>query len=155
GVLIKRALADAGLQPVIDRDPARLQVVTAKPDQVLPLEIVYDGLAPDRANAAICPNQAQALKRDSCAPCPNRDGRKHVCAMRFWGVRKVIERQMYNQRTAPEKSYVTATAPSPLQECIGHAPIRLFATSVRAANFSGGREAIRQLEERLKGLATD
>jgi hypothetical protein len=155
GVLIRRALADAGLQPVIDLDPARLQVVTAKPDQVLPLEIVYDGLAPDRANAAICPNQAHALKRDSCADCPNRDGREHVCAMRFWGVRKVIERQMYNQRTAPEKSYVTAAAPSPLQECIGHAPIRLFATSVRAANFPGGPEAIRQLEARLKGLATD
>jgi hypothetical protein len=75
--------------------------------------------------------------------------------MRFWGVRKVIERQMYNQRTAPEKSYIIAAVPSPLQERIGRAPIRLFASSVRAANFDGGPEAIRQLEARLKGLAND
>ena len=85
----------------------------------------------------------------------NRGGRQHVCAMRFWGVRKVIERQMFNQWTAPEKSYVTAAAPSPLQECIGRAEIRLFASSERAANFEGGPDAIRQLEARLKVLASD
>src|SRR5262249_46284349 len=81
------------------RDGEYLQIVSAKPDAVVPLEFVYEYKAPTAA-APVCPNAAQALRDGQCptsgvpasAPAP------HVCPMGFWGLRKVIERHVHDPR---------------------------------------------------------
>lgn len=151
GVLIRGALADAGLTPILRADPQRLQIVAAKPDQVLPIEFIYDGLAPDRESATACPRQTDALDRGSCGDCPNRASRHFVCAARFWGMRKVIERQLYHPDSAPQREHVHAAEPSPDRERIGRPRVRLFAASDRASRYPGGSQALRQICDRLQG----
>lgn len=151
GVLIRDALADAGLRPVLRADPQRLQVVAAKPDQVLPIEFIYDGPAPDRERATACPHQAQALDRGSCGDCPNRASRDFVCAVRFWGMRKVIERQLYDPDSSPERDHVLAAEPSPDRERISRPAVRLFASSDRATRFPNGVQELQHVRDRLQG----
>jgi hypothetical protein len=149
GVLIRDGLADCGLGPILRKDPSRIQLVSAQPDDFLPLEFIYDGAAPDPKTAMACPEQTQALARASCGECPNRAAATHVCAMRFWGLSKVIERHLYDADTAPSGDRVTTGVPSPDLERIVRPKIRLFASSLRAQKFPGGRAAIRQLKQRL------
>jgi hypothetical protein len=149
GVLIRDGLAACGLGPILRKDPSRIQIVSARPDDVLPLEFIYDGPAPDRTNAIACPAQTQALARASCGDCPNRTAATHVCAMRFWGLRKVIERHLYDAETAPLLDRITARVPSPDLERIAHPKNRIFACSLRAEKFPGGPAAIQKLKHRL------
>lgn len=81
----------------------------------------------------------------SCSDCPNRNGSSHVCAMRFWGLRKVIERHLYDPTTAPIANVVTAETPSPELERITRPKVRAFASSLRAQRFPGGANAINGL----------
>jgi hypothetical protein len=153
GVLIRRYLSDAGLKSILDRNPDRIQVVAAKPDEVLPVEFIYDGKAPDPKTAEICPNQAKALDDGSCGTCPNSEASSHVCAVRFWGVRKVIERHIFGKKrpSTEGKDEVTAKAPSLDRDRIKRPATRLFASSQRAENFTGGPVALSELVQRLKG----
>jgi hypothetical protein len=152
GVLIRDGLIDCGLGGILRKDPSRIQIVSARPDDVLPLEFIYDGPAPDPKNAIACPAQTQALARASCGDCPNRTAATHVCAMRFWGLRKVIERHLYDAETAPLLDRVTSRIPSPELERIAHPKNRIFACSLRAGKFPEGPAAIQKLKQRL-GLA--
>ncbi len=152
GVLIRRYLSDAGLKPILARNPDRIQVVAAKPDEALPVEFIYDGKAPDPKTAQVCPNQARALNSGSCQACPNREASTHVCAVRFWGLSKVIERHIFG-KTKPGsegKDEITARGPSPDRERIKRPSTRLFASSQRAGNFPGGADALRELIQHLE-----
>ncbi|MBV9930553.1 MAG: hypothetical protein JO013_06390 [Alphaproteobacteria bacterium] len=149
GVLIRDALKDAGLGRILERDPQRIQLVSAKPDAILPIEFVYDGLAPEDG-AVACPGEAQALAKGDCGQCPHRASRLHICAMRFWGVRKVIERQLYDAASAPDRDTV-AMSPSPAGRPFARPAMRLFACADRAASHPAGADAIRTLCARLSG----
>jgi hypothetical protein len=82
GVLLRRYFEDEGLGPLLEAPPARLQVVSAKPDEALPIEFIYDGPAPNASKAAICPNQRQALGDGSCGSCPHWPG----CCLQMTGM---------------------------------------------------------------------
>ena len=75
----------------------RMQILTADPNAILPLEFVYDLPAPSRP-PKLCPNAKTALREGRC------DGREHhedaagtidvVCPSGFWAMSRVIERHI-------------------------------------------------------------
>jgi len=74
-----------------------LQIVSLEKDDVLPLELIYDG-PPLRVDSKICPGWRQALRDGHCGGCagggPDNDAAPaRVCPMRFWSLCKVIERR--------------------------------------------------------------
>ena len=73
-----------------------LQIVTTKPDAIVPLEFVYDYPVPDK-KASVCPNAAEALRNGACPKSckPKTSPAEYVCPMGFWGLRKVIERHLH------------------------------------------------------------
>lgn len=84
--------ADNHLDPTDDR-VGRIQLITMKPDEVVPLEFIYDRKAPD-SDAALCPNALAALEKGKCPEdCRGRDDPRRVfCPFGFWALRKTIER---------------------------------------------------------------
>jgi hypothetical protein len=74
-----------------------LQIVTMKPDAIVPLEFVYE-YPPPKTGAPVCKNAAEALKNGRCsAGClPTESPAPYVCPLGFWGLRKVIERHIFD-----------------------------------------------------------
>lgn len=153
GVQIRDGLVDAGFGQVIAKEAHRIQLVSAKDDAFFPIEFIYDGAAPHR-KAPPCPNQVAALERGACGDCPYRAGRDHVCALRFWGMRKVIERQLYNADTAPDRDTVRLS-PRPDRGLLGDPSARLFASAARASALPSGANAIGELAKRFPGAVVD
>lgn len=91
----------------IGRDSVtHIQIVSARADAVLPLEFMYDFEPPD-PGAKVCPQHREALEKGRCpARCARTDApRDHVCPMGFWGLKKVIERHIFDpQAAAAEKA---------------------------------------------------
>lgn len=89
-----------------------VQVVSARPDAVVPLEFMYDFNVP-RPDATVCPQHRRALQEGRC---PNDCARRnkpsgYVCPMGFWGLKKVIERHLFDPRaTMPEGAQITLRA---------------------------------------------
>jgi hypothetical protein len=80
-------------------DAEYIQVISTKPDAVVPLEFMYQYTPPD-VQAKICPHAVDALKNIACpTPC-KRDEKPHdyVCPLGFWGLSKVIERHVFNPK---------------------------------------------------------
>ncbi len=91
-VLARSLEKDAGLNAAASAD--RLQVISARPDAVLPLEVCYDGPPPDDA-ATVCPTDLQMDPAGDCSwECPGAS-RGVVCPLAFWGLHKVIERHLH------------------------------------------------------------
>lgn len=89
-----------------------LQVVSARPDAVVPLEFMYDFNVP-RHDAKVCPQHRQALQDGRCpSDCARRaKPNGHVCPMGFWGLKKVIERHLFDPRAAlPEGAQLAVRA---------------------------------------------
>ncbi len=92
------------LQPLqregMDVDEAtHIQLVSTRADAVVPFEFIYQYLPPDDdAGVDFCPNALQALADGACPQgcAGQQEPRRHVCPMAFWGLRKVIERHVYN-----------------------------------------------------------
>lgn len=93
-----KVLASDGFD-VGDDSVTHVQVVSARPDAVVPLEFLYDYNAPD-PGATVCPQHRRALEEGRCpADCArSSEPRRHVCPMGFWGLKKVIERHLFDQR---------------------------------------------------------
>jgi hypothetical protein len=68
----------------------QVQIISADPNQILPLEFCYDGTAPDE-DATFC-TKAPARLRAGATSCTCGDGPRVVCPLRFWGISRVIER---------------------------------------------------------------
>lgn len=86
----------------IGRDSVtHIQIVSARADAVLPLEFLYDFEPPD-PGAKVCPQHREALEKGRCpARCARTDApRDHVCPMGFWGLKKVIERHIFDPQAA-------------------------------------------------------
>jgi len=79
------------------RDAEYLQIVSAKPDAIVPLEFIYEYAPPD-SGAAVCKNAVKALKTGKCpSGCvPKSSPAPHVCPLGFWGLSKVIERHVHD-----------------------------------------------------------
>ncbi len=68
-----------------------LQIVSTKNDSVIPFEFIYDREVPDD-DATLCSHWKEALQQGKCHPSCDKNQRKTICPMGFWGLSKVIER---------------------------------------------------------------
>lgn len=96
GAKLKRKLAH-------EKALSRLQIVQTSPNAFIPLEFVYDLPAP--ANGAkLCLHWQDALLGKPCPPHEEdaRGNLKCVCPSGFWGITKVIERQVLEEVTAED-----------------------------------------------------
>ena len=80
------------------RDLSRIQVVLNDPSDFIPVEFVYDFPTPSQ-DAGLCPNWQKALDEGTCDPKHHPDADRPeqvtvVCPLGFWGLKKVIERQV-------------------------------------------------------------
>ena len=106
-----RVLHSAGFD-IGDEAVTHLQVVSARPDAVVPLEFIYDFNVP-RPDATVCPQHRRALQDGRCpSDCARRQKPNgHVCPMGFWGLKKVIERHIFDPRAAlPEGAQLAVRA---------------------------------------------
>jgi hypothetical protein len=89
-----------------------LQIVSARPDSVVPLEFVYE-YPPPKKGAPVCENAAQALKNGKCpASCaPKKSPADRVCPMGFWGLSRVIERHVHDP-DLPKPAKIFAVEPT-------------------------------------------
>ena len=97
----KLVLDYIGQSPTADalRAAKTMQIVSARPDAVVPLEFVY-AYPPPKKDAPVCPNAAKALEHGECpAQCrPDASPANCVCPMGFWGLDRVIERHVHDPR---------------------------------------------------------
>ncbi len=101
GSLLRDALFEMGSVRKQLADAKRIQIIAAKPEDVLPLELCYDPPAP-RAGAKMCEQWKAALESGACqAACPT-DRSSVVCPVGFWGMQRCIERHAYSQAQAAE-----------------------------------------------------
>lgn len=123
-LLVKLARVGANLYSLLYRDQLKLmatdafdvgddkvtylQVISARPDAIVPLEFMYDFNAPD-PGATVCPQHREALAKGRCPDNCARvsQPRAHVCPMGFWGLKKVIERHIFDPKaTVPAGAQV-------------------------------------------------
>ncbi|MDP2370549.1 hypothetical protein, partial [Rhodoferax sp.] len=85
-----------------DESVTYLQVISARQDAVIPLEFMYD-FNPPRPGATVCPQHREALAAGRCPQTCARSSQptEHVCPMGFWGLKKVIERHMFDPLAMP------------------------------------------------------
>lgn len=89
-----------------------LQIVSARPDSVVPLEFVYE-YPPPKKGAPVCENALQALQEGQCpASCrPKKSPAACVCPMGFWGLSRVIERHVHDP-DLPKPAKIVAVEPT-------------------------------------------
>jgi hypothetical protein len=68
-----------------------IQIVTTRPDTVVPFEFIYEYASPDD-DAALCPNWKHGAETGACGGACDTTSGSFVCPGGFWGIRKVIER---------------------------------------------------------------
>ncbi|MGE0398827.1 MAG: hypothetical protein AB7T06_19115 [Kofleriaceae bacterium] len=88
-----------GMSPVFSAlaaAPGRVQISTLHPDELVPLEYIYDRVFPKPA-ATLC---AAVLAGTPCVDCPDND--MTVCPQGFWGMRHVIERRMFDEQASTQ-----------------------------------------------------
>jgi chaperonin GroEL len=90
------------------RDAEYLQIVSARPDALVPLEFVYE-YAPPAPDAPVCQNAVQALANGKCpSDCvPKTSPATHVCPLGFWGLSRVIERHVHDPELKKEAEVET------------------------------------------------
>ena len=72
----------------------RVQVVSPYSADFFPAEYLYDR-HPPKADAELCPQFVAAADADGqCPDCPAEDDGRWVCPLGFWGLNRVIERQV-------------------------------------------------------------
>lgn len=95
------------------RNARYLQIVTARPDAVVPLEFVYEYGFPDQ-DARLCNEAEKALAAGRCPETCSRKKRpeRFVCPLGFWGLSRVIERHVHDP-TLPTPAFVKADENTP------------------------------------------
>jgi hypothetical protein len=117
----------------------RIQVLSVNPNTVLPVEVIYDFPVPI-AEPRLCRNWQEALKNGRCDPPAfhTEDDEGHldvVCPAGFWGVSKVIERQVVDPSRLAEDpetrgiDFVVQSAPFGNRSTLGGLAPVLFAAS--------------------------
>lgn len=111
------------------RSAEYLQIVSARPDAVVPLEFVYE-YPPPKKGAPVCENAAQALREGKClASCkPKRSPADRVCPMGFWGLSRVIERHVHDPQL-PKPAKICAVEPTAVRRALEVRGTSLLAVS--------------------------
>lgn len=131
------------------RDARYLQIVTATPDAIVPLEFAYEYGYPDD-DAELCDGAEEALAKRACpASCKLKQNPSgHVCPMGFWGLNRVIERHAHDpsigkeaiikgEREAPSKGRIALRGISLLAASNQVSAASVEALSKRLAELSG------------------
>ena len=149
GVKLRRALVReqinaAGNQASIAREEF-VQVVSTRPDSVIPFEFIYDFDAPE-TDAPLCGKWDQAIKNGKLPEPCTKHTKDEVCPMGFWGLQKVIERHQVSPGLGdPGKPLYLQSEPSE-----SRAEIQLAGTSVFGASKRVSDDAIKSLAKKLK-----
>lgn len=154
GVALRRRIVeDTALGQAIGDEAAasRFQIVSATPEAILPLEVVYEGDAPADA-APFCPNMEAGLATGSCAACPRRFSSEVVCSVRFWGLSKVIERNAYVRPTKGDPEFAVVVEPAAGGRWFPEPDSAVFAYSDRATATSTARTALAEVVNKLEKL---
>jgi hypothetical protein len=94
----------------LDRDAGRIQVVEARAGAFFPIEFIYPIPVPQE-RPPMCPHAKAALADpDIHHVCANHNDENFMCPMRFWGFRKIIERQPPSN-SSTDKGEVQVPAP--------------------------------------------
>jgi len=89
-IYLDEQLNATGNNPVGEKQKY-VQIVSTRPDAVVPLEFVYD-YQPPADEAKPCKHWREQLKTGECrASCDHSSG-KSFCPLGFWGLKRVIER---------------------------------------------------------------
>jgi len=100
GVELFNAMGRFVVQDMGGEDLAAIQVLVSDPNDLVPVEFVYDLPAPT-LDAGLCPNWRTALDEGRCDPANHPvDGTglaTVVCPTGFWALSKVIERQVVDR----------------------------------------------------------
>lgn len=88
-----------------------IQVVSAKPESIVPVEFFYDRETPAR-DAKMCPSFKTALNKGKCVSnCEGAHAQTdYVCPMGFWGMRKIIERHTAYDDPLPDAADAILTS---------------------------------------------
>jgi hypothetical protein len=90
----------AGANDLRSDTVTHIQIVGTRTDELVPIEMIYDYPLSEDAELPlkVCPSHREALTSGVCkTSCKgNKSPGTHVCPMGFWGVRKVIERHLFD-----------------------------------------------------------
>lgn len=127
----------AGSLDLRDDSVSHIQIVGTRIDELVPIEFIYDyPLSAFEVEPAVCPKHREALERGECpSECAERrNAGEHICPMGFWGVRKVIERHLFDGTQAGrEAALVASTEANAAHETISIRSHALVGASNRVA----------------------
>jgi hypothetical protein len=148
------ALHDGLVKDYIQRSSAapallggdHLQIVSTRPDALVPLEFVYE-YKPPADGAPVCVNAIEALRSGRCRPecVPTTSPAPHVCPLGFWGLRKVIERHVHEPTPGP----VAAVLCEP---DVGRDTLKLGGSVLLAASKQVSDRDHAKLQEEVRGV---
>lgn len=127
----------AGSLDLRDDHVSHIQIVGTRIDELVPIEFIYDyPLSAFEVEPAVCPKHREALERGECpSECAERrNAGEHICPMGFWGVRKVIERHLFDgTQSGREAALVTSTEANAAHETLSIRTHALIGASNRVA----------------------
>src|SRR5262249_39620382 len=115
----------------------RLQIITARYDGFLPLELAYRYEAPDD-DAELCPGSEAALEQGACpASCGvERGTSRRLCPLGFWCTWKTIERFAHRAEFIDENAdYSLLAEPIGGRPTLPHPSACVVAASAKAEEF--------------------
>lgn len=117
-----------------DSNVRRIQLITVKHDEIIPLEYVYDRPAPQRG-ARVCPRFAEALGTGTCpSGCAGgANSGAHICPLGFWGLSKTIERHCFDTIDGDYETLdlIVQSVPDSIRDTIRLGPYIVFGHSDR------------------------
>jgi hypothetical protein len=139
GQFYQSLVSDAELGPLFQKkDPRYVQIVAAKPEAFLPVELFYSG--PEaRRDATCCPRGLQALSEESTFSCPEDcptagPSATVFCPLRLWCLSRVIERHLRQPQPAEpldNQEFLLQLDPSPNRDRLPLLRSALLAASER------------------------
>jgi len=122
----------------------RVQVVSPYSADFFPAEYLYDRRVPKK-DAKLCPQFAAAAdSRGECPDCPAEDDGSLVCPLGFWGLNRIIERQVRPKDLAGE---------SPPEPQVGRDLLPVVNGVVLAASNEVNGDNENEVSETLDALA--
>jgi hypothetical protein len=119
----------------------RIQILSAKPEQVVPVELIYDRPAPSET-ARLCPNFYARVEGGECDDdCPGGDEvpSSYVCPLAFWCANRIIERQAGDEKNRlpdPQLDLRFTTEPTKGRDVLAGFTTALFAGSTKVDSLA-------------------
>jgi hypothetical protein len=160
GVELFNAMGRFVVDELAGEDLAMIQVLVSDPNDLVPVEFVYDLPAPT-LTAGLCPNWRAALEAGRCDPANHPvDGTglaTVICPTGFWALSKVIERQVVDRGNQvvdlQGKDFAVRSEPNGQRMHLAPLTSALFGASQRVDRVKAGISD--QVLTTLQGLTGD